>query len=101
MYDGATGEAVAVATTSGGLQPYGVDAVFLADSSVYDSKLATGNHTMCVKALKYAEHAECAVRGGGGGVVNSCTGGSVSSIRQQRYCVVCLGFGLTRKARKA
>lgn len=44
VYDGATGEAVAVATTSGGLQPYGVDAVFLANSAAYDSKLATGEH---------------------------------------------------------
>ena len=58
VYDGATGEAVAVATTSGGLQPYGVDAVFLADSSVYDSKLATGTQAqICMKAFKCAEHA--------------------------------------------
>lgn len=66
VYDGATGEAVAVATTSGGLQPYGVDAVFLADSAVYDSKLVTGKHRpwrTCMKALKYAEHTEHAVTG--------------------------------------
>ena len=43
VYDAATGEAVAVGATSGGLQAYGVDAVFLADSSVYDSTLDTGD----------------------------------------------------------
>ena len=43
VYDAATGEAVAVGTTSGGLRPYGVDAVFLPHSSLYDSTLDTGD----------------------------------------------------------
>ena len=43
VYDDATGEVVVnpVAST-GGLSPYGVDAVFLQDSSVYDSSLSIG-----------------------------------------------------------
>ena len=44
VYDEATGEAVVVPTSSGGLRPYGVDAVFLADSSAYDGTLAVGEH---------------------------------------------------------
>ena len=44
VYNAATGEPVAVPTTSGGLQPYGVDAVFLADSTEYDSTLNTGEY---------------------------------------------------------
>ncbi|KAL0020782.1 hypothetical protein WJX79_001465 [Trebouxia sp. C0005] len=43
VYDEATGEAVVVPTSSGGLQPYGVDAVFLADSSAYDDTLAVAD----------------------------------------------------------
>ena len=44
VYDEDTGEAVVVSTTSGGLLPYGVDAVFLADSSAYDDTLTVGEH---------------------------------------------------------
>lgn len=44
VYDEDTGEAVLVTTTSGGLLPYGVDAVFLTDSSAYDDTLAVGKH---------------------------------------------------------
>ena len=44
VYDEDTGEAVVVTTTSGGLLPYGVDAVFLADSSAYDDTVAVGKH---------------------------------------------------------
>ncbi len=44
VYDKAAGEAVVVPTSSGGLRPYGVDAVFLADSSAYDHSLAVGEH---------------------------------------------------------
>ena len=44
VYDAATGEAVAVGATSGGLRSYGVDAVFLAHSSIYDSTLDTGDY---------------------------------------------------------
>ena len=40
VYDERT--AVTVSTTSGGLMPYGVDAVFLVDSSLYDSTLLEG-----------------------------------------------------------
>ena len=43
VYDAATGEEVAVRATPAGLQAYGVDAVFLADSSVYDRSLDTGD----------------------------------------------------------
>lgn len=42
VYDEDTGEAVVVTTTSGGLEPYGVDAVFLADSTAYDDTVAVG-----------------------------------------------------------
>ncbi|KAL0020772.1 hypothetical protein WJX77_012245 [Trebouxia sp. C0004] len=42
-YDEVTGEAVVVPTSSGGLRPYGVDAVFLADSSAYDETLAVAD----------------------------------------------------------
>lgn len=44
VYDEVTGEAVIVPTSSGGLLPYGVDAVFLADSSACDGTLAVGEH---------------------------------------------------------
>lgn len=46
VYDEATGEAVVVDTTSGGLRPYGVDAVFLAHSSAYDGTLESGKPCM-------------------------------------------------------
>lgn len=49
VYDEATGEAVVVPTSSGGLRPYGVDAVFLADSSAYDDTLAVGEHLWLFK----------------------------------------------------
>jgi len=40
---------VVVPTSSGGLRPYGVDAVFLADSSAYDDTLAVGEHLWLFK----------------------------------------------------
>ncbi|KAL0024068.1 hypothetical protein WJX79_002467 [Trebouxia sp. C0005] len=40
IYDAATGEVVVQANTTGGLLPYGVDAVFLQTSSVYDASLS-------------------------------------------------------------
>ena len=43
LYDESTGEVVVLATTSGGLAPYGVDTFFLESSSTYDSSLAVGN----------------------------------------------------------
>lgn len=46
VYDEATGEAVVVDTTSGGLRPYGVDAVFLAHSSAYDDTIELGKPFM-------------------------------------------------------
>ncbi len=49
-YDEDTGEVVKLTTTSGGLEPYGVDAVFLADSSAYDDTLVVGKH-LCSCAL--------------------------------------------------
>ena len=42
VYDEATGEVVIQPASSGGLEPYGVDAVFLESSSVYDSSLSVG-----------------------------------------------------------
>ena len=43
VYDDATGEVVVNPMAStGGLSPYGVDAVFLQDSPVYDSSLSIG-----------------------------------------------------------
>jgi len=49
VYDEVTGEAVVVPTSSGGSRPYGVDAVFLADSSAYDHTLAVGEHVWLCK----------------------------------------------------
>ena len=42
VYDEDTGLAVTLDRSSGGLSPYGVDAVFLADSSAYDDTVAVG-----------------------------------------------------------
>ena len=42
IYDASTGDVVVLATTTGGLLPYGVDAVFLESSSAYDSSLSVG-----------------------------------------------------------
>ena len=42
LYDEATGEVAILPTTTGGLQPYGVDAIFLDGSLVRDSSLAVG-----------------------------------------------------------
>lgn len=39
LYDAATGKAVLLPTTQGGLLPYGVDTFFLASSSTYDEHL--------------------------------------------------------------
>ncbi len=55
VYNEDTGEAVAVATTSGGLRPYGVDAVFLADSSAYDDTLVLGKHVRCNRCKEEAK----------------------------------------------
>ena len=49
VYDEATGEAVVVPTSSGGLRPYGVDAVFLADSLAYNHTLVVGEHLWLCK----------------------------------------------------
>ena len=42
IYDASTGDVVVLATTTGGLLPYGVDAVFLESSSAYNSSLSVG-----------------------------------------------------------
>ena len=42
VYNADTGETVVEPTTTGGLLPYGVDAVFLQSSSVYDASLSVG-----------------------------------------------------------
>ncbi len=42
IYDADTGEVVVQPTTTGGLLPYGVDAVFLESSSEYDASLSVG-----------------------------------------------------------
>jgi len=44
VYDVDTGQAVIVPRSSGGSAPYGVDAVFLADSSAYDDTAVVGEH---------------------------------------------------------
>ncbi|DBA80580.1 TPA: hypothetical protein ACH3X1_007841 [Trebouxia sp. C0004] len=43
VYDEGTGQAVVVPKSSGGSAPYGVDAVFLADSSAYDDTAVVGD----------------------------------------------------------
>ncbi|KAL0024407.1 hypothetical protein WJX79_011128 [Trebouxia sp. C0005] len=43
VYDTDTGQAVVVPKSSGGSAPYGVDAVFLADSSAYDDTAVVGD----------------------------------------------------------
>ena len=42
LYDEATGAVVTLPTTTGGLRPYGVDAVFLSTSDTYDASLVVG-----------------------------------------------------------
>ena len=51
VYDADTGQAVVVAKSSGGSAPYGVDAVFLADSSAYDATTVVGEH-LCPESNK-------------------------------------------------
>ena len=68
VYDEDTGEAVTLNKSSGGLSPYGVDAVFLADSSAYDDSVAVGKHNhgsdlhrviSCVLAFNVRTHEAC------------------------------------------
>ena len=49
LYDADTGQAVVVPKSSGGSAPYGVDAVFLADSSAYDDTAVVGKH-LCLES---------------------------------------------------
>ncbi len=44
VYDVDTGQAVVVPRSSGGSAPYGVDAVFLTDSSAYDDAVVVGEY---------------------------------------------------------
>ena len=53
VYDEETGEAVTLNKSSGGLSPYGVDAVFLADSSAYDDTAAVGRHLCTSECLSF------------------------------------------------
>ena len=55
LYDEATGEVVILPTTTGGLRPYGVDAVFLEGSRVRDSSLAVGE---CLEMRTYPERSK-------------------------------------------
>ena len=55
VYDEETGEAVTLNKSSGGLSPYGVDAVFLADSSAYDDTVAVGKHHTPSSCLSSSE----------------------------------------------
>lgn len=68
VYDTDTGQAVVVPKSSGGSAPYGVDAVFLADSSAYDDTAVVGEHLFpesskerCSKSaqLLLSMHAAC------------------------------------------
>ena len=47
LYDDATGKVVVLPTTTGGLDPYGVDPVFLDGSDVEDSSLFVGEQQDC------------------------------------------------------
>ena len=51
LYDESTGEVVVLATTSGGLAPYGVDPFFLESSSTYDASLAVCKLPFPVRTL--------------------------------------------------
>ena len=66
LYDAATGEVVVLATTTGGLLPYGVDTFFLESSSTYDSSLAVCEHpvgslcpSICMPVLYTCEYTSC------------------------------------------
>ena len=51
IYDEVTGDVVVQPITTGGLLPYGVDAVFLQSSSAYDASLSTGQTLAVVLAV--------------------------------------------------
>ena len=58
IYDAATGQVVVQANTTGGLLPYGVDAVFLQTSTVYDVSLNKGQRLLdkqCVICVSQIE----------------------------------------------
>lgn len=52
IYDEVTGDVVVQPATTGGLLPYGVDAVFLESSSAYDVTLSTGQTLGFMLAVK-------------------------------------------------